>query len=256
MEERGFFTKYTHYAIIFILSLVMLVVFPMFGTELDMAFNIPNTPIGWAIFIMSALGSAVLNMLIFHSFIQQGKVNVSNDPHYLAANELLRTANFGKSVRYMSPHEWLGREYRFKGTTLAIFSVLGVITFGQAILTYDLMKLISQAFTLLVALVGGVLEMKKVEEFWTTLYPRYAEQTVRELKDAEQESLLNEARAKLAEEERLRKEKELLLIQEQQEAARKEQEALARAARIKELQEALQREQELLSQGETTQCSN
>ena len=249
MDSRtSFFQQYTHYLIIGIISIIILFVFPMIGTEIGMAFVFPNTFTGWLIFIVTNICSALSNMLIFNSFIQQGKINIRNNPSYLAANELLRAHKIGKFSRPLSPQEWHAREYRHKGISLFLFSILGTIAFGQAILVFDLVKFISQALTLIFGLIFGLIEMKKTEEFWTVQYPEYAEYIVKEQSTQKEKALLQEAQAIFAKEEEERKQRELATRIAAEEEARKQREEVERAARIKKLQEMLAKEQ----QGEIT----
>ena len=182
MDSRTFINRYLYYALIFVLSLVCLFFLPMVGTELGMAFLLPNTTIGWIVWVVSNLCAATLNVLMFHFFIKQGKLNIKNDPNYVAANQLLQANDLRQVEKPLSPREWHGRQYRNKGISLFIFTVLGTISFGQAILVFNLVKFLSQLITLVIGLVFGFMEMKAVEEYWTVEYPEYAELKVKEIK--------------------------------------------------------------------------
>lgn len=199
MSSRDFINKYLYYALIFVLSLVCLFFLPMLGTEMGMEFILPNTVIGWVIFIVSNLCSATLNVLMFHFFIKQGKVNIKHDTAYIAANELLQEIEPQYVEKALSPREWHKKQYRNKGISIFVFTVIGTISFGQAILVFDLVKFLSQAITLIFGLVFGFMEMKAVEEFWTIEYPDYARARVKQIKEEEEQKRLEEEqKAKLS----------------------------------------------------------
>lgn len=141
--NRSWFNRYVYYGVIFILSLVTLFVIPMLGSEAGLGFNLPNTVVGWIVWTVSNVTAAILNVLMFHSFIKQGKLNILDDPNYLAANELLRLNNIGSVELPHSPKEWHRIQYRNKGISLFIFTVLGTISFGHAILMFDLIRFFS-----------------------------------------------------------------------------------------------------------------
>lgn len=181
MNCRTFMNRYLYYALIFVLSLICLFFLPMLGTELGMEFLLPNTAIGWIIFVFSNLCAATLNVLMFHFFIKQGKINIKDDPAYLAANKLLQENELTEIQLPLSPHAWHSKQYRNKGITLFVFTVLGTISFGQAILVFNLVKFLSQLITLMFGLVFGFMEMKSTEEYWTVEYPEYANYHVKQL---------------------------------------------------------------------------
>ena len=62
---------YLYYALIFVLSLCMLIFLPMLGSTQDIGFNLPSTTAGWVVFIVTKTVVAVINTLIFHCFICQ-----------------------------------------------------------------------------------------------------------------------------------------------------------------------------------------
>ena len=181
MTPRDFMGRYLYYALIFVLSIVCLFFLPMVGFSAGLAWVLPNTTIGWIIWIVSNLCSAILNVLLFHFFIKQGKLNIKDNPQYKAANELLYKNEIRKVDRPLSPREWHAKQYRNKGISLFLFTVLGTISFGQAILVFDFVKFLSQLITLVIGLIFGFMEMKSTEEYWTIEYPEHAELRVKEL---------------------------------------------------------------------------
>ena len=82
MEPTTKWKQYLYYILIGIISFISLVFLPMFGSEVGMAFTFPTTGAGWIVFIITQLLMAIVNVLIFHSFICQAKINIKDDPKY------------------------------------------------------------------------------------------------------------------------------------------------------------------------------
>lgn len=183
MDSRAFINRYLYFGLIVILSLFMLFFLPFVGTELGMAWVFPNTFAGWVIWIVSNLCSALLNGLLFHFFIKQGKINIKDNPDYLAANELLGEYGPEDCDIPRSPRQYHQGVYGKKGASLIVFSVLGAISFSSAFLAFNAMKFLAQLFTLIMGLVFGFSSMKSEEEFWTSEYPRYARKRVKEIQE-------------------------------------------------------------------------
>lgn len=190
---RKFLNGYIWYSVIFTLSLVSLFVMPMIGTEVGLSIELPNTFAGWTVWAVTNTTSAALNVLIFHSFIKQGKLNIKDEKEYVEANNLLLINNIAREEEPRSPKKYHRSLYRSKGTTLFLFTVLGTISFSSAIITFDIVKFISQFITILIGIVCGLLQMKAVEEYWVLEYPEFAKMVVQEKqKEEETCSLLTE----------------------------------------------------------------
>lgn len=186
---KSFFNKYFWYGLVFIFSIITLFLVPMLGTEMNLAFVLPNTWAGWVIWIVTNLTASILNVLIFHSFIKQGKVNILEHPDYLQAQALLKQYDIGKIEHPRSPQQWLYEQYRNKATSLFVFTLLGTISFGNAILAFNIVKFVAQVLTLLIGLGFGFVQMKSAEEFWTVEYLEYAKEMVeqKQLEEKEQQ---------------------------------------------------------------------
>lgn len=164
-----------YYCIIAVISIIALVFLPAVGSSVGLGLALPNTAAGWIVWITTKLIVAVINILIFHCFILQGKLNVKDHPDYLKAQGIMRDANKVKNYVPMSPKQWTARQYGTKGVTIFITSALGVFALTQAILTFDWIAMLTYFFTILMGLIFGILQMKKTEEYWTTGYLEYAE---------------------------------------------------------------------------------
>lgn len=167
-------TQYLYYAIIALISIVMLFFLPMLGSEIGLQFEFPDTAAGWIVWSTVNLCSAAINVLMFHSFIKQAKVNVQSDKNYLEALRILEEVDVQLTDEARAPHEWLGLQYKKKGITIFIFTLLGTISLGSSALMFDLTKFLVQLFSLLSGLVFGVIQMKATEEYWTVEFLNYA----------------------------------------------------------------------------------
>ena len=178
---------YLYYALIGVISIISLLFLPMIGSDVGLAFKIPNTVAGWIVFIVSKLIVATLNILIFHCFIKQGKVNIKDNPKYIEAKELLDSIlhdDIRENNLPKSPKEWHRKQYESKGITLFITTILGTLALTQAILTYDWMTMLTYLFTLVMSIIFGIIEMKSTEQYWTEEYPAYAKMVKEEMEMA------------------------------------------------------------------------
>ena len=193
MEPTAKWKQYLYYILIGIISFISLVFLPMFGSEVGMAFTFPTTAAGWIVFIITQLLMAIVNVLIFHSFICQAKINIKDDPKYNEAKSILQLYIL-KSYTPRSLSQFTRREYGMKGVSIAIGTLLAGFALTQAILTYDYVRMLSYLFTITFGVIFGILEMKKWEEYYTGEFYDYA-LYYQKLKEKE-------------EEERIQKEKE------------------------------------------------
>ena len=173
--------QYLNYVIIGIVSLIALVFLPMLGSTVGLNWNIPNTAVGWIVWVTTKLIVATLNVLIFHCFMQQAKVNVRDNENYKRARFILINQK-EKEILPKSPNKWSSQQYIKKGTTIFITTGLSTIALTQAILSFDYVSMLTYLFTIVMGLIFGVLEMKTAEEYWTDEYLQYALMKERELK--------------------------------------------------------------------------
>lgn len=175
-----------YYIVIAILSFLALTFLPLLGSTVGLALNIPTTVAGWIVYVVTKLIVCILNMMIFHSFVKQAKINVRNDKNFKDANEILEV-NKPKGYVPRSPHKFLGIIYGKKGTTVFISSLLSVVALGQALLTFDFASFISYLLTIIMGCVFGFLTMKQNEVYWTSEYLDYARKVKEDLEVAEKE---------------------------------------------------------------------
>lgn len=69
MSSYEKFRLYKNYAIIALVSLIALLVFPFFGSVAGLAIALPNTVAGWLVFIASKTIIAAVNFVILYCFV-------------------------------------------------------------------------------------------------------------------------------------------------------------------------------------------
>lgn len=170
---REIVNLYTYYFIIAIVSLIALFFLPFLGSTIGLGLSLPNTTAGWIVWVAVKIIVATINVLIFHSFMQQAKVNVRNDAKYQEAREILGKAK-RKNYTPRSPEKWNRQQYGKKGTMIALTTALATVALTQAILTFDWISMLTYIFTIVMGLVMGVLQMKQAEIYWTGEFWEYA----------------------------------------------------------------------------------
>ena len=181
-----------YYILVAVVSVIALIFLPMIGSDVDGNFNFPTTAVGWIIYIVQQLVSAIINILIFHSFICQSEINVRDNWYYQEAVRILRDCK-DEEVIPMSLEKFRAREYGVKGATIFVSSVLATFAFTQAILSFDYMRLLTYLFVIIGGIIFGIITMKKWEVFYTTTYYDYAiyYQKKKQQEKIEQEKLTN-----------------------------------------------------------------
>lgn len=182
--DKEFYDKYINYLIIGATSFVALFFLPFIGSEAGLEILLPTTVAGWIVFIFTKLIVAVINVLIFHCFIQQGKVRVKDNERYQEGLKILDKINVKRQV-FISPEEFYRKEYGKKGATIALTSIASAFGLAQAILVWDALTFLTYLFTIIMGLIFGILEMSKVEGYLTTDFWFYAKNKERLLAEAE-----------------------------------------------------------------------
>ena len=171
----------TYYIVIAVLSILTLCVFPFLGSSVSASIQFPTTKSGWVIWGVKNGSICLINMIIFHSFVKQGKLNIKDNPTYLQALAILSSIKPKKTdKRAPSPVKYHASVYTRKGLSLVVTSFLSLLVFGEAILRLDYVALISYAITLIIGIVFGILQMKDEEYYWTSTFLTYAKQQKQE----------------------------------------------------------------------------
>lgn len=178
--------QWMYYFIIGIVSMIALCFLPMIGSDIGLGWNLPNTFVGWTVWVVVKLIVAVLNVLIFHCFMLQAKINIKENEKYLEAQEILRLNNV-KDYVPRSPNLWNKQQYGTKGATIFITTALSTVALTQAMLTFDWMSMLTYLFTIIMGLIFGVMQMKTAEDYWTDEFWQYAKKVEKDMELAKEE---------------------------------------------------------------------
>ena len=162
-----------YYIIIAVISFISVVFLPMLGSTLGLGWNLPDTTAGWVVWGASRAIVATINVLLFHSFMEQAKLNIKDDEHYKEARDILVKVK-KKEHKPKSPAQWNAAQYGKKGVSLFLASAMSVVAIGQAVLSYEWTTALAYLFTLSMGIIFGIMQMKKAESYWTTEYYEYA----------------------------------------------------------------------------------
>lgn len=163
------------YFIIAILSLICIVFLPMIASStVGIAFVYPTSRSGWLIWAVSKLAIIFINMLIFDQFVRQAKLNVKDNPNFIEAQRIFNELHTPEEEELLTPHQYLGRLYRTKGTTIVLTSTLSLVAFTNAILSFNWVVMLTYLFTIITALIFGWITMIGVEDYWTDTYYKLA----------------------------------------------------------------------------------
>lgn len=168
--------QWQNYIIIAVVSLIALFFIPFVGSTVGLAWVLPTTAAGWVVYVVSKLLVAALNIIIFHCFILQAKVNSKDNPNYIAAATLLARIERNKELVARSPSQYFAGVYGKKGTLIFITTILAAVGLTQAVLVFDWISMLTYLFTIIMGVIFGILQMNQTEIYWTEEYLRYAKQ--------------------------------------------------------------------------------
>ena len=181
-----------YYCLIFLLSLVVMTVAPMFSpavnTDLGIAAVFPHSPIGWAIYVCTKLFVGIVNLLLFHCFVKQARINIKDNARYIAASKIYEMYH-PREYSPRGPKQYFGQLYRKKGIMIFVTSILSAVVLTNAILAFDLTSFVTYCMTILMGIIFGILKMKEVEAYWTGEF--YDAAMVLQRKYQAQESMAN-----------------------------------------------------------------
>lgn len=179
-QTKNQFNLFKYYFIIAIISLIAVFFLPMLGSDPTLGVNLPNTFVGWVIYIATKICVAVINMMLFHCFMCQGKLNIKDHPKYLEACEILNRYGMGPTGDDpRAPEVWEPHEYKTKGITICITTVLSAIILTQAVLVFDWVSMLTYLFTIIMGIIFGLFQQDAAETYWTDEFWRYAKKIER-----------------------------------------------------------------------------
>lgn len=173
MDEQNLREKFSlnfYYCLIFLLSLLVMTVAPMFtpsaNTDLGISAIFPHSVIGWAIYVCTKVFVGVVNLLLFHCFVKQARINIKDNEKYIAACKIYEMYH-PKEYNPRGPKQYFGQLYRKKGIMIFVTSMLSAVVLTNAILSFDVTAFVTYCMTIVMGLVFGILKMKEVETYWT-----------------------------------------------------------------------------------------
>lgn len=196
MDEQNLKEKFSlnfYYCLIFLLSLLVMTVAPMFtpsaNTDLGISAIFPHSVIGWAIYVCTKLFVGVVNLLLFHCFVKQAKLNIKDNEKYIAACKIYDMYH-PKEYNPRGPKQYFGQLYRKKGVMIFLTSMLSAVVLTNAILSFDVTAFVTYSMTILMGIIFGILKMKEVEVYWTS---EFYDSAIRlQSKYQKQEAFINE----------------------------------------------------------------
>lgn len=183
--------RYLYYIIIGLVSIVFVVFLPFVGSEGDIVSRFPTTTTGWIVWAISNVTTAILNVVIYICFMEQGELNSKDDPKYIEANQILEKVESVKKKKPLSPKEWKKRQYSTKGVITFCSTLMSLIGLSNAILRWDYTIFLVYLAAIVIGIVFGLMQMKKSELYWTDEFNQYArfmlnkQEEERKIKEAE-----------------------------------------------------------------------
>ena len=174
-NRKKHFKDLSGYFLVAIVSLISVVVVPLLGTDFGTTIIIPNTWGGLAIWLCTRFTVVIVNLLIFDAFIKQAKINVKDDERYKSAVLKLNIIKEEAGIIPRSPEKFNKQQWRKKGTSLAISSILSSFLLTECIVNFDLTNFLTYLFTIGGAVAFGYLTMMNNEDYWTTEFPIYVD---------------------------------------------------------------------------------
>lgn len=164
-----------NYIIIALLSCAAVFFLPMLGSSVGMALLIPDTFAGWAVYLITKFCIVVINLLIFDQFMKRAKINASSDSLFQEAERIMRELIGEEKDEEPAPAQYyIKKMYRSKMLSTAIFTILGVFGFTNAVLTFDWVSMLSYLFTIMMGLIYGWAAMADAEQIWIEKHYAYA----------------------------------------------------------------------------------
>lgn len=176
MEIREFRERYIYYALIVLLTLVGIIFLPLIGLDVngEINFNFPATAMAWVIWGVGKGAICVVNCLIFHFFVLQGKDNIKDDIRYKEGLEALNKYREQEN-KPKSPWKLEREAYLKKGGTVLLSTALSLFALPSLVLQFSLINFLSVLFSMVMAISFGIMQMRETEKRWTEDLKEYAE---------------------------------------------------------------------------------
>ena len=174
MQE--FREKYIYYAVIVVLTLVAITFLPLIGLDQQgqINFNAPANAMGWVIWGVSKGCICVVNCLIFHFFVLQGKDNIKDDSRFIDGLKRLNKYRI-RDHKPISPFTLERSAYLKKGGTVLLTTALSLFALPSLVLQFSLVSFLSVLFSMIMAIAFGIMAMRETEKRWTVQLQEYVD---------------------------------------------------------------------------------
>ena len=129
---------------------------------------------GWIIWGISKGCICLINCLIFHFFVLQGKDNIRDDIRYIDGLKKLNKYK-EKHKKIASPFRLERDAYLKKGGIVLLTTALSLLALPSLVLQFNIINFLSVLFSMIIALAFGVMAMKETERRWTEHLQEYIE---------------------------------------------------------------------------------
>lgn len=175
--------KYIYAIMVFLISLTMMIVAPMFNSNTgELTLELPTSKRGWLVFLSTRAILSGLNTMIFVCFAKQGDLNTVNHPNRLKADEILGKCDI-KVDKPLSPTQYQIKQYGTKGVTVCLSTFAALVALPELV-EYDWRQALTYFLTIVIAVVFGIMTMMNNEAYWSVEYLKYAQYVEREIKEA------------------------------------------------------------------------
>lgn len=185
-EIRKTLNDYAYFIIIFLISLLVIFIPPLFAGCLqgDISIMFPKSTEGWILWGILNGSTAVANICLFILFKLQAKKNAQGNDSFKKANEILNKLAGQKEVFIpRSPAQMNFQDYSRKIICIIISTLGASITLTSLILSFDWLTLLSCLVSIIITLCLSWITMLKNETYWTEEYLLYAELKQQELEN-------------------------------------------------------------------------
>ena len=190
-EIRTTLNDYAYYIIIFLVSLLVIFVPPLFAGCLqgDIGLAFPKTMEAWILWGVLNGATAIANISLFILFKLQAKKNSLGNENFKKANEILNKLSGTKEIFIpRSPAKMNAQDYTRKIVCILLSTVGASITLTSLILSFDWMTLMSCLISIIITLCLSWVTMIKNEAYWTEEYLLYAQLKEQEMQQAQKEN--------------------------------------------------------------------
>ena len=177
-EIRKTLTDYAYYIIIFLISLLVIFIPPLFAGCLqgDIGIAFPKTAEGWILWGVLNGSTAIANISLFILFKLQAKKNSMKNENYIKATEILNKLIGQKEILIpRSPAQMNFQDYSRKIICIIVSTLGASITLTSLLLSFDWLTLLSCLVSIIITLCLSWVTMIKNEAYWTEEYLLYAE---------------------------------------------------------------------------------